>query len=97
MLAKGVVYWKSLEQILTTTSTMEAEYIACYKARCQAIWLRDFIVELDIVESIYRPLTIYCDNSVVVCFSLNNTTTKQSKHFNTKFMFIREKIQEFQT
>ena len=52
---------------------------------------------LGLVESISRPLTIYCDNFVAVCFSCNNNTTKRSKHFDTKFMFVREKIQELQT
>ena len=97
MLAEGVVSWKSVKQILTATSTMEAEYVACYEATRQAIWLKNFISELGVVESISRPLTIYCDNSVVVCFSRNNNTTKRSKHFDTKFMFVRDKIQEFQT
>jgi len=76
---------------------MEAEYIACYEATRQAIWLKNFITELGLVESISRPLTIYCDNSAVVCFSCNNKITKRSKHFDTKFMFVREKIQELQT
>jgi len=40
MLAKGVVSWKSVKQTITITSTMEAEYIACYEATRQAIWLK---------------------------------------------------------
>ena len=32
MLVEGVVYWKSVKQTLTSTSTMEAEYIECYEA-----------------------------------------------------------------
>ena len=97
MLAGGAVSWKSAKQTLTATSTMEAEYIACYEATCQAIWLKNLIAEFGIVESISRPLTIYCDNSAVVCFSHNNKSSKRSKHFDTKLMFVREKIQEFQT
>jgi len=56
---------------------MKAEYVACYEATCQAIWLKNFITKLGVVESISRPLIIYCDNSVVVCFSRNNNTTKR--------------------
>jgi len=37
MLAEGAVSWKSVKQTLTTTSTMEAEYIACYETTRQAI------------------------------------------------------------
>lgn len=97
ILAGGAVSWKSVKQTLTATSTMEAEYIACYEATRQAIWLRNFISEFGLVASISRPLTIYCDNSAVVGFSQNNKSTKRSKHFDTKYMFVREKVQEFQT
>ena len=76
MLVGGVISWKSAKQTLTATSTMEAEYIACYEATHQAIWLKNLIVEFGIVESISGPLTIYCDNSVVVCFSHNNKNSK---------------------
>ena len=95
MLAEGVVSWKSVKQILTATSTMEAEYVACYEATRQAIWLKNFISELGVVESISRPLTIYCDNSVVVCFSCNNNTTKRSKHFDTKSCLLEKRSRNF--
>jgi hypothetical protein len=39
MMAGRAVSWKSVKQTLTASSTMEAEYIACYQATCQAIWL----------------------------------------------------------
>jgi len=62
---------------------MEAEYIACHEATRQAIWLKQFIFELDVVESISRLFTIYCDNSFVVYFSRNNNTKKFLKSFDT--------------
>ena len=37
MMVGGAVSWKSVKQTLTTTSTMEAEYVACYEATCQAM------------------------------------------------------------
>ena len=43
MMAGGAVSWKSVKQTLTSSSTMEAEYMACYEATCQAIWLQNFI------------------------------------------------------
>ena len=39
MMAKGVVSWKSVKQTLTTSSTMEADYVECYEASCHEIWL----------------------------------------------------------
>ena len=32
MMTGGNVSWKSVKQTLTTSSTMEAEYVACYEA-----------------------------------------------------------------
>ena len=37
MMVKGVVSWKSVKQTLTTSSTIEAEYVMCYEAICHAI------------------------------------------------------------
>ncbi|XP_058729485.1 secreted RxLR effector protein 161-like [Vicia villosa] len=37
MMAGGAISWKSVKQTLTATSTMEAEYVACYEATCQAM------------------------------------------------------------
>ena len=38
-MTKGVVSWKSVKQTLTASSTMEAEYVACYEAICHLVWL----------------------------------------------------------
>ncbi|KAF5763423.1 putative RNA-directed DNA polymerase [Helianthus annuus] len=63
MLAGGPISWKSHKQQLTTTSTMMAEYIAVYNATCHGMLLRNLITGLKIVNSISRPLKLYCDNS----------------------------------
>ena len=49
-MARGAVSWKSVKQTLTTSSTMEAEYMACYEAICHAIWLRNFVLALGVVD-----------------------------------------------
>ena len=89
--------WKSVKQTLTATSSMEAEYVACYEATREAVWLRNFISGLKIVESISRPLTIYCDNAVAMSFSQNNKSSACTKHFDVKYQFVREKVCEHQT
>jgi len=97
MMAGGVISWKSVKQTLTTTSTMEAEYVACYEATCQAMWLKNLISSFQIVESISRPLVIYCGNTTVVHFSQNNRSSTHSKHLDIKFWFVREKVLDYQT
>ena len=94
MMAGGAVSWKSNKQSITATSTMEAEYVACYEATREAVWLRNLIIGFPIIESISRPLTIYCDNTAAVIFSQNNKSSARTKHFDVKYQFVREKIRE---
>ena len=91
MMVEGVVLWKSVKQTLTASSTMEAEYVACYEATCHAIWLRTSISTLEVVHSISKPLKLFCDNFTVVSFSRNTRSTSRSKHIDVKFFFVKEK------
>ena len=71
-LADGAVSWRSAKQTLTTTSTMEAEFVSCFEASSHGVWLKSFISGLRIVDSISRPLKLYCDNSAAVFMAKNN-------------------------
>ena len=92
MLAEGAISWRSAKQTLVATSTMEAEFVSCFEATSQGIWLRSFISGLKIVESISRPLRLYCDNSAAVFFAKNNKSGSRSKHIDIKYLAIREHI-----
>ena len=94
MMVEVVVSWKSVKHTLTASSTMEAEYVACYEATCHATWLWDFISSLEVVHSISRPLKLFCDNSVAIFFSKNTMSTSRSKHIDVKFFFVKEKVVE---
>ena len=50
MLAGGAVSWRTNKQELTATSTFQAEYIAIYEATAHALWLRNFVSRLKIVD-----------------------------------------------
>ena len=84
---------KSHKQSLIASSTMEAKYVACYEATCHAIWLRKFVSGLHVIDLIMKPLRIYCDNNAVVRFTKNNKTTGGLKHIDTKYLVVREKVQ----
>jgi hypothetical protein len=60
-LVGGAISWKSSKQIVTTSSTMYAEFVACYEATGQVNWLKKFIPGLKVVDDIYRPLKLYGD------------------------------------
>ena len=69
MLSDRPISLKSHKQTLVASSTMEEEYIACYEVTCHAIWLRNFVSSLHIIDSVMRLLRIYCNNSAIVQFS----------------------------
>ncbi|GKD13049.1 hypothetical protein Tco_1197456 [Tanacetum coccineum] len=71
---------------------MEAEFIASHEATSQALWLRNFISGLRIVDTIYRPLKIFCDNSAAVFFSKNNKNGSGSKRIGIKYLKVRDHV-----
>jgi len=72
---------------IVVASTMEIEFVACFKATIQANWLRNFISGLEIVDNIVRPLKMYCDNSAVVFFLRTTNIVRVSiEHISTNFM-----------
>jgi len=94
LLAGGVISWKSAKQTVIAASTMETEFVACFEATVQANWLQNFVSGLGIVDSIAKPLRIYCDNSVAVFFSKNDKYSKGAKHMELKYFSVKEEVQK---
>ena len=46
------------------------------------------------MDSISRPLKLYCDNSVVVFMVKNNKSGSRTKHIDIKYLAIREHVKE---
>ena len=94
MMAGGAVSWRSAKQTLIATSTMEAEFVSCFEATLHGVWLKSFISGLRIMDSISKPLRIYCDNSAVVFMAKNNKSGSRNKHIDIKYLAIRERVKE---
>ncbi|RVW43322.1 Retrovirus-related Pol polyprotein from transposon TNT 1-94 [Vitis vinifera] len=47
-----------------------------------------------VMDSISRPLSIYCDNSAAVFMAKNNKSGSQIKHIDIKYLAIREHVKE---
>ena len=60
------VSWRSNKQILIATSSIEVKFVCCFKATSHGVWLRSFMFGLRIIDSVSRPLRMFCDNSAVV-------------------------------
>ncbi|CAL8998294.1 unnamed protein product [Prunus brigantina] len=94
LFAGGPVAWKSVKQQYVSTSTMQAEFLAVYEATSIAIWLKNFMSVLRIVESIQRPIQLWNDNSAAVYFAKGNKRSLGLRHLQLKFLSPKEKIRD---
>jgi hypothetical protein len=61
------------------------------------MWLNKFVPGLRVIDSIERPLKLYCNNEPAVLYANNNKKTKKTKatkHINIRFYIVNEKIQD---
>ena len=72
MFAGRAISWRTAKQILTTTFTIEAEFVSCFEATSHDVWIKSFIVGFRVVNYIFGPLGIYCDNSAAVFMAKKN-------------------------
>ncbi|KAI5352350.1 hypothetical protein L3X38_005241 [Prunus dulcis] len=90
----AAVSWRSVKQPIRTTSTMQAKFIACYEATCQAIWLKNFLTSLTVLGTIERLIQIWNDNSSAVLFAKGNKRSIGGKPLSLKFQYVKEKVSE---
>ncbi|KAK2433739.1 secreted RxLR effector protein [Trifolium repens] len=88
----GAVSWKSSKQETVADSTTEAEYIAASSAAKEAVWIKKFISELEVVPSIVDPISLYCDNNGAIAQAKEPRSHQRSKHILRRFHLIREII-----
>ena len=92
-LGGGAIVWRSIKQSCVADSTMEAEYVAACEAAKEAVWLRKFFTDLEVVPDMEKPLSLYCDNSGAVANSKEPRSHKRSKHIEQKYHVIRDIVQ----
>ena len=90
MVANGVVSWSSKKQSTVAKSTTEAEYVALGQAPQEAIWLRRLLCDLG--SKADGPTLINEDNQGAIEIARNPKFHNRTKHIDTTFHFIREKI-----
>ena len=89
-LGGGAVVWRSVKQPNIADSTMEAKYIAACEAAKEAVWLKKFITDLEVVPNMDKPIVLYCDNSGAVANCKEPRSHKRGKHIERKYHLIRE-------
>ena len=73
---------------------MEDEFVSCFEATSHDVWMKSFIYRLRIIDSISRPLKVFCDNSTVIFLVKNNKSGGRSKHIDIKYLAIRERVKD---
>ena len=57
-------------------------------------WLKKFIPGLKVVDDIYRPLKLYCDNNPTVQYAHNNKSSGAAKHIDIKYYVVKDKVRD---
>ena len=93
-LGGGAIVWRSIKQNCIADSTMEAEYVAASEVAKEAVWLRKFLSDLEVVPNTDKLLTLFCDNSGAVANSKEPRSHKRSKHTHRKYHVIRDFVKK---
>ncbi|KAA0032043.1 gag/pol protein [Cucumis melo var. makuwa] len=86
----GAVVWRSIKQSCIVFSIMDAEYVAACEAVKEAVWLKKFLTDLEVVPNMHLSITLYCDNSGAVANSRVPKSHKRGNHIERKYHLIRE-------
>ena len=93
LLGGTAISWKSKRQTINTTSTCEAEYVALSEAAKEAMYLRNFINDLEIPELAHiSTVPIHIDNDSAHTVATNIGQSSRLKHLEVSYHFVREKI-----
>ncbi|KAE8676644.1 hypothetical protein F3Y22_tig00111582pilonHSYRG00249 [Hibiscus syriacus] len=80
--------WMSKKQPIVTLSTCEAEYVVATSCVCQAIWLRNLLKEIGLIQE--EPTKVCVDNKSAIALSKNPVFHDRSKHIDIRYHYIRE-------
>ncbi|KAE8728448.1 hypothetical protein F3Y22_tig00004355pilonHSYRG00008 [Hibiscus syriacus] len=80
--------WMSKKQPIVTLSTCEAEYVATTSCVCHAIWLRNLLKEIGLIQE--EPTKVCVDNKSAIALAKNPVFHDRSKHIDIRYHYIRE-------
>jgi hypothetical protein len=92
LINSGVISWSCQKQHLVTLSTAEAKLISLTQAAKEALWFYNLFNET--FQGLKALIKIFCDNKSAITIAYGNQQQMQTKHFNIRLYFIRDKIKE---
>ena len=90
LMAGGPVNWISKLQPIVTVSSMEAEYIACFFAVQDIVWIRQLLKDLGLER--HRPTVVHMDNTSARLLAMNPVHHQRSKHIDIKYHWLRDMV-----
>ena len=69
-LNRRVVVWRSIKQRCIADYTMEAKYVVACEAAKEAVWLKKFRQELEVVPNMNMSITLYYVDNGAYCWSI---------------------------
>ena len=82
--------WTSKKQPIVMLSTCEVEYVVANSSVCPAIWLRNLLKELQMLQD--EATKIFVDDKSTLTLAKNPVFHDRSKHIDTRYHFIQECI-----
>ena len=73
----GAISWRSVKQSSIVDFTMEAEYIAASEVAKETVWLKNFLMDLEVVPTTQSAITLHCDNSGAVANTKDQGAIKE--------------------
>mmetsp|Transcript_25719 Transcript_25719/g.48242 ORF Transcript_25719/g.48242 Transcript_25719/m.48242 type:complete len:863 (-) Transcript_25719:324-2912(-) len=90
LMAGSPVSWLSKLQPIVAVSSMEAEYIACFYAVQEIVWIRQLLEDVGLARS--KSTEVSIDNSSARLLALNPVYHQRSKHIDIKYHWLRDKV-----
>jgi len=91
MMNGAAISWKSKKQTIIALSTAEAEYVSACTAAKEAVWLRNFAVEL--IGS-HTAITLYEDNQSCIALAKDPKDHDRTKHIKLRYHYLRQVVND---
>jgi hypothetical protein len=91
ILCGGVISWTSTKQRTVALSSVESEYVALSTWVKEAIWMLQWLQELNIDIS---TIAIYIDSTGALSFAENAQFSPRTKHIDIRHHFIRDHLEK---
>ncbi len=90
MLADETITHSSKQQLIIVLSSCEIEYMTLSKTAKKAIWIREFLKELNFRDDQF--VLIFADNKSAIDLIINSLYHKRTKHIEMRWHWIKKMI-----